>query len=87
MFSLNNLITCDIFYTSPLYWIIYFKDYYYDEDNNYYDEENNYKDIGEYEDIYDDQWGDEIYDYDNYDDDYDDDYNDDSDDNYVDVIP
>lgn len=51
------------------------KKYYYNE------EENDYKDIGEYEDVYDDQWGDEIYDYDNYDD-YDDD--DDNDDNYLD---
>lgn len=53
--------------------ITVYKEYYYDEDNNYYNaEENVYKDIGEYEDIYDDQWGDEIYDYDDYVDDYDD---------------
>lgn len=38
-------------------WLItVYKEYYYDEDNNYYNEEENvYKDIGEYEDIYDDQ--------------------------------
>jgi hypothetical protein len=36
--------------------ITLYKEYYYDEDNNYYnDEENDYKDIGESEDIYDDQ--------------------------------
>lgn len=60
--------------------ILLSKNYYYDEDNDYYNqEENKYKDIAEYEDIYDDQWGDEIYDYDNYDD-YDDYEN--CDDNY-----
>lgn len=54
-----------------------YKDYYYDDKNDYYsEEENEYKDIGEYIDIYGDEWGDEIYDYDNEDyDDYDgDDY-------------
>jgi hypothetical protein len=36
--------------------ITVYKEYYYDENNNYYNEEENvYKDIGEYEDIYDDQ--------------------------------
>jgi hypothetical protein len=36
--------------------LTFYKEYYYDEDNNYYNEmENDYKDIGEYEDIYDDQ--------------------------------
>jgi hypothetical protein len=36
--------------------ITLYKEYYYDEYYNYYnDEENYYKDIGEYEDIYDDQ--------------------------------
>jgi len=86
MLFLNNLITCNILQTSTLvYRIMYFKNYYYDEDNNYYnDEENDYKDIGEYEDIYDDQWGDEIYDYDNYDDyDDDDDDNEDEDEDYI----
>jgi len=49
--------------------ILYNKGYYYDENADYYNkEENDYKDIAEYVDIYDDQWGDEIYDYDNYDD-------------------
>jgi len=63
--------------------ITLYKEYYYDEYYNYYnDEENYYKDIGEYEDIYDDQWGDEIYDYDN-EDDYDYDYNDDNDGNEI----
>lgn len=48
--------------------ITLYKGHYYDEDSNYYNEEEyHYKDIGEYEDIYDDQWGGEIYDYDNYD--------------------
>jgi hypothetical protein len=36
--------------------ITLYKGHYYDEDSNYYnEEENHYKDIGEYEDIYDDQ--------------------------------
>jgi len=71
MLLLNNLIT----YNNP--YMVLFKDYYYDGEWNYYnEEENDYKEIGEYEDIYDDQWGDEIYDYDNddYDENEDDDY-------------
>lgn len=77
---LNTIIIYPILYSFIKNLILYNKDYYYDEDYNYYDnEENYYKDIAEYEDIYDDQWGDEIYDYDNYDDsddyeDYDDDH-------------
>jgi len=78
----NNLVSYNNLYGFILFSILY-KDYYYDDENNYYNQdENEYKDIGEYIDIYDDQWGDEIYDYDN--DDYDNDYDDDDyyDDNY-----
>lgn len=74
--SYNNLYSFTFVFSMLLY-----QDYYYDEDSNYYnEEENEYKYIGEHVDIYDDQWGDEIYDYDN-DDDYDDDYNDQNNDN------
>jgi hypothetical protein len=63
----NTFIYSIFLYTQ--YPILYDKGYYYDENNDYYsEEENEYKDIAEYVDIYDDQWGDEIYDYDNYDD-------------------
>lgn len=77
MLFLNYLINLIFHISTSVFSIIYYKDYYYDEDSNYYiDIENDYKDINEYEDIYDDQWGDEIYDYDNDYDNDDDDYND-----------
>jgi len=74
MLVLNIFVTYNILYTLVLtFSILLYKDYYYDDENNYYnEEENEYKEIGEYGDIYDGQWGDEIYDYDN-DEDYDDD--------------
>ena len=75
--QINNLVILNKLYSfTTVFSKLLYKDYYYDDQNDYYnDEENEYKDIGEYIDIYDDQWGDEIYDYDNDDyDDYDDDY-------------